>query len=271
MAAALAAFYAGIPVGHVEAGLRSHNRQHPFPEEVNRRIISTVTDFYFAPTEGAKDNLLAESVIEADITVTGNTIVDALQSLDLAGPFDASELDELSLDGKPLVLMTAHRRENFGAPLRRICAAVRRLVEARDMSVVYPVHPNPNVRAVVDEELRGHEGIHLVAPVGYADLLRLLERSTVALTDSGGIQEEAPSFGTPVLVLREVTERPEVVTCGAGRLVGTDEDLIYKEVMRLLDDPDHHRAMADATNPFGDGRAADYIVDVLRTRLDVAP
>lgn len=273
MAAALAAFYEGIEVGHVEAGLRSHNRQHPFPEEVNRRVISAVVDLHFAPTEGARANLLAEGVDGDAVTVTGNTIVDALQALDLDGEYDNRELEELAPllgDGAPFVLLTAHRRENFGAPLRRICAAVRRIVEEHKAVVVYPVHPNPNVRTVVDQELGGRPGIHLVAPVGYADMLRLIDRSDVALTDSGGIQEEAPSFDTPVLVLREVTERPEVVTSGAGRLVGTDEDVIVAEVAHLLDDPGHHRAMASAPNPFGDGHASERIVDVLRARLVAA-
>jgi UDP-N-acetylglucosamine 2-epimerase (non-hydrolysing) len=271
MAAALSAFYAGIPVGHVEAGLRSHNRRHPFPEEVNRRVISTLADLHFAPTEGARANLLAEGVKDESVIVTGNTIVDALQMLDLEGSFEDTALSRLSFDGAPLVLLTAHRRENFGAPLRRVCAAVRCLVEQRDLTVVYPVHPNPNVRGVVDDELGGHERIHLVPPVGYADMLKLLDRCDIALTDSGGIQEEAPSFGTPVLVLREVTERPEVVECGAGRLVGTDERVIVTEVERLLDDRDHYRTMANARNPFGDGRAAERIVDVLRKRLAITP
>jgi UDP-N-acetylglucosamine 2-epimerase (non-hydrolysing) len=264
MAASLAAFYAGIPVGHVEAGLRSHDRRHPFPEEVNRRIISSVADLHFAPTEGARANLVAEGVDAASVIVTGNTIVDALRALDLSGSFDDAQLDKLSLDGARVILLTAHRRENFGAPLRNICAAVRRVVDERNVAVVYPVHPNPNVRSVVDAELGDRRGIHLVPPVGYADLLRLLDRCDLALTDSGGIQEEAPSFGTPVLVLRDVTERPEVVTCGAGRLVGTDEEAIVAEVAKLLDDPDHYRSMAEAVNPFGDGRASERIVRALR-------
>jgi UDP-N-acetylglucosamine 2-epimerase (non-hydrolysing) len=269
MASALAAFYAGTPVGHVEAGLRSHDRHHPFPEEVNRRIISTLADLHFAPTEGSRDNLLAEGVDDESVIVTGNTIVDALRMLDLSGPFDGDELADVEFDGAPSVLLTAHRRENFGAPLQRICHAVKRLVDERGVEVVYPVHPNPNVRGAVEAELGGHDRIRLVAPVGYADLLRLLDRCDVALTDSGGIQEEAPSFGTPVLVLRDVTERPEVVTCGAGRLVGTDEDVIVREVSRLLDDSDHYRAMATAPNPFGDGAAADRIARTLKERFSM--
>jgi UDP-N-acetylglucosamine 2-epimerase (non-hydrolysing) len=267
MAAALAAFYAGIPVGHVEAGLRSHDRRQPFPEEVNRRVITAATDLHFPPTRAAHENLLAEGVPDADITVTGNTIVDALQSLDLTGPFDDAQLGSSVSTTRRLVLVTAHRRENFGEPLRQICRAIARIATERDVAFVYPVHPNPNVRSVVTKELEGRAGVHLVAPVSYVDLLRLLARSHFVLTDSGGIQEEAPSFDTPVLVLRHVTERPELIESGGGLLVGHSEATIVTESLRLLDDDVHHRAMASAENPFGDGRAGERIVATLRDRL----
>jgi UDP-N-acetylglucosamine 2-epimerase (non-hydrolysing) len=270
MAAALAAFYLGIPVGHVEAGLRSHDRKQPFPEEVNRRVITSASDVHFAPTEGARRNLAAEGVPSADIVVTGNTIVDALQSLDLSGPFDDGSLDSLGASASRRVLVTAHRRENFGEPLRQVCHAIARLTDRRDVEFVYPVHPNPNVQRVVNQELEGLAGVHLVAPVSYGDLLRLLRSSHFVLTDSGGIQEEAPSFNTPVLVLRDVTERPELIESGGGLLVGAAEDVIVRESLRLLDDDAHHQAMASAQNPFGDGRAAERITATLRARLQQA-
>ena len=267
-AAGLAAFYRGLPVGHVEAGLRSHDRRQPFPEEVNRRIVTTLADFHFAPTAGAQKNLLAEGVPAASVVVTGNTIVDALKSIDLSGPFDGEGLESLTVDGAPpLVLLTAHRRENFGEPLRRVLRAVSTLAAQREITVVYPVHLNPNVRRVVAEELTSTERVRVIPPVSYADLLRLLQHCHLVLTDSGGIQEEAPSFGAPVLVLRDVTERPEVIECGAGLLVGTSEEVIVAEALRLLDDADHRRSMATAGSPFGDGRAADRIVEFLRAHL----
>lgn len=267
-AAALAAFYAGFAVGHVEAGLRSHDRRQPFPEEVNRRIVTTLADVHFAPTLRAQANLLAEGVPAANVVVTGNTIVDALQSIDLSGPFDDERLQPLTVDGAPpFVVLTTHRRENFGEPLRRVLRAVSELTSQREVTIVYPVHLNPNVRRIVAEELMTNERVRVVPPVSYADLLRLLKHCHLVLTDSGGIQEEAPSFGAPVLVLRDVTERPEIIECGAGRLVGTSEAVIVAEVLRLLDDADHRLSMASAGNPFGDGRAADRIVAFLRGHL----
>ena len=267
MAAALAAFYLGIPVAHVEAGLRSRDRRRPFPEEINRRLVSTLADLHFAPTPAARDNLLAEGVADQDIVVTGNTIVDALESIDVRGTYDDPSLAFLHGNDVPLILLTAHRRESFGPPLQRICRAVQRIVRGHDVEVVYPVHPNPNVREVVHDALGGEPKVHLVAPVSYRDLLRLLDRAVLALTDSGGIQEEAPSFDTPVVVLRDVTERPEVVDAGAGLLVGTGEDAIVDAVTALLDDAPRRAAMAAVPNPFGDGKAARRIVDALRTRL----
>ncbi len=268
MTAALAAFYQGIRVGHVEAGLRTFDRRHPFPEEVNRRIVSATADLHFAPTERARANLLREGLAADSVFVTGNTIVDALRLMPVEGPFEAERLRSLNLEGRRLVLVTAHRRENHGTPLRAICQALRELVEAfGDLEIVYPVHLNPNVQAVARGELGNCPRIHLVEPVGYPDLLRLMARSYLILTDSGGIQEEAPSFHKPVLILREATERPEVVEVGAGRIVGTNAERIVNEATRLLRDPKAYAEMSKALNPFGDGHAAERIVAILKEQV----
>jgi UDP-N-acetylglucosamine 2-epimerase (non-hydrolysing) len=264
MCAALSAFYQRIPVGHVEAGLRTFNRRQPFPEEVNRRIVSATANLHFAPTERAQANLLREGLPSDSVFVTGNTIVDALQRMPLDGPFQAESLRRIPLSGRRVVLVTAHRRENHGAPLREVCRALRVLAETRDdVEIVYPVHPNPNVQTIVRTELANRTRIHLIDPLDYADLLRLMSRSYLVLTDSGGIQEEAPSFHKPVLVLRETTERPEVVEVGAGRLVGTNADRIVAQASHLLDDPREYSRMSNASNPFGDGNAARRIVEIL--------
>jgi UDP-N-acetylglucosamine 2-epimerase (non-hydrolysing) len=268
-AAALAAFYQGLPVAHVEAGLRSHDPRLPFPEEMNRRLISRLAGLHFAPTPGAATNLLAEGVCADSILVTGNTIVDALQSVDLGNGFDDPALERVPFGDEVTVLLTAHRRESFGPALRDICRAARWLARERGVQVIYPVHPNPQVRRVVDEELADHDGVVLVAPLSYGDLLRVLTRVHLVLTDSGGIQEEAPSFHTPVLVLRSTTERPEVLECGAARLVGTSTKVICAEAERLLDDESHYRSMANAVNPFGDGHASERIVNALPNWLTV--
>jgi UDP-N-acetylglucosamine 2-epimerase (non-hydrolysing) len=268
MTAALAAFYNGVKVGHVEAGLRSFDRYNPFPEEVNRKVAGCVADFHFAPTERARQNLLREGVDPGSVFVTGNTIVDALRSMPLGGGFEDGRLNAVDYDARRVLLVTAHRRENHGEPLRRICAALRALVERfRDVEVVYPVHLNPSVRSVAHELLGDAPRVHLVAPASYGDLLRLMGRCFLILSDSGGIQEEAPSFHKPVLILRGVTERPEVVEAGAGRIVGTDTETIVAEAARLLTDPAAYRAMTQVANPFGDGRAAERIVGVLSERL----
>jgi UDP-N-acetylglucosamine 2-epimerase (non-hydrolysing) len=264
MSATLAAFYQRIKVGHVEAGLRTYNRHHPFPEEVNRRIVSATADFHFAPTEGARANLLREGVPADSVFVTGNTIVDALRLMPTDGPFHAEALRQLNFAGRRLVLVTAHRRENQGEPLRAVCRALRSLAETfPDVEIVYPVHLNPNVQKVAREELGNRPRIHLIEPLDYTDLLRVMSRSHLILTDSGGIQEEAPSFRKPVLILRETTERPEVIEVGAGKLVGTSVERIVAEASRLLQDPSEYRRMSQAVNPFGDGFAARRIVDVL--------
>ena len=263
--AAMAAAYLGIPVGHVEAGLRSHDLANPFPEELNRKMATAVATVHFAPTPRAQRNLLDEGVAADRVVMSGNTVVDAVHALDLRDSLP-SELADLP-PAETLVL-TMHRRENHGAPLARVCEAVRRLVAERPaLRVVFPVHPNPEVGAVVRSALGDIAAVRLVAPLPYRPMLALLSRSRLILTDSGGIQEEAPSLGRPVLILREVTERPEVVSSGAGQLVGTDPEVIVRAVGTLLDDPVAWERMASARNPFGDGRASVYIADWLERYL----
>jgi UDP-N-acetylglucosamine 2-epimerase (non-hydrolysing) len=269
MTASLAAFYRQALVGHVEAGLRSFDRRNPFPEEINRRLAGCVADLHFAPTKQARRNLLAEGVPPDTIAVTGNTVVDALQSLPDDGAFSNPALAQVDFAGRSVVLVTAHRRESHGAPLRSICRALAGITarfEGR-VEIVFPVHPSPHVRSVVDEELMGIGGIHLVDPLDYSDLLRVMRRCRLILTDSGGIQEEAPSFAKPVLVLREVTERPELIESGLGKLVGTSAETILDEASRLLTDERAYRAMTHRPNPFGDGRAAIRIADALEAAL----
>lgn len=265
MAASVAAFYGRVRVGHVEAGLRTFDRHHPFPEEVNRKITGAVADLHFAPTPLSRRNLLAEGVPEQTILVTGNPVIDALHHA-AALPFDrdASALRDVPRDRR-LVLVTAHRRENFGRPLEEICLALREIARlfADDVHVVYPVHPNPNVRGVVERLLGGVPGISLTRPLDYLPLVHLMREATLVLTDSGGIQEEAPGFGKPVLVLRETTERPEAVDAGTVRLVGTDRERIVAEARTLLTSTEEYARMARAVNPYGDGHAAPRIVAAL--------
>jgi UDP-N-acetylglucosamine 2-epimerase (non-hydrolysing) len=272
MAASLAAYYARVPVGHVEAGLRTGDKFAPFPEEINRRVTGVVADLHFAPTEAARANLLREGVPDASIAVTGNTVVDAL--LEVAGRIgaDAALRDSLAADfpfldsARRLVLVTGHRRENFGEGFENICLALSELAARHpDAQVLYPVHLNPNVQEPVNRILGGggKGNIHLVPPVDYLPFVYLMTRAHLIVTDSGGVQEEAPSLGKPVLVMREVTERPEAVAAGTVRLVGTDREAIVREASRLLDDPEAYRAMSQAHNPYGDGRAATRIADRL--------
>ena len=263
-AAALAAYYRQVPVGHVEAGLRTYDKHHPFPEEMNRRLADALCDYHYAPTEGARANLLAERISPDNIVVTGNTAIDAL----LWAAREPCSFEEPALSSlgraRRLILVTAHRRESFGAPFREMCLAMRDLVEQReDIELVYPMHPNPSVRATVREILQGRDRIHLVEPLSYLPFVQLQRRAFLILTDSGGIQEEAPSLGKPVLVMREATERPEAVEAGAVRLVGTRREVIVREVRRLLEDETAYAAMAGAGNPFGDGHAAERIADHL--------
>lgn len=268
MMAALAAYYQHIRVGHVEAGLRTYNKWHPFPEEINRRMAGVIADLHFAPTEHSRQNLLAEGVEPGRVLVTGNPVIDALQSIvDCPMPAETRALlDRLAVGpgGKQLALVTAHRRENFGAPLENICAALREISAAYpDLQLVYPVHLNPNVQEPVYRSLGGVENITLLPPLDYLPLVHLLQAATLVLTDSGGIQEEATALSKPTLVLRQVTERPEGLAAGALKLVGTDPERITGETRRLLDDPAAYQAMAHADNPFGDGHAAGRIVQGL--------
>ncbi len=269
MTAALAAFYRGIRVGHVEAGLRTGDKRQPFPEEINRRIAGTIADLHFAPTEQARKNLLREGIDDSIIRVTGNTEIDAqLKVLEMPVPDQVHRwLDEWQIKegGNRLALVTAHRRENFGKPIEDICTALKKLVEdyAGRLHLVYPVHFNPNIQEPVYSILGNVPNIHLLDPLDYLPMVHMLKASTIVLTDSGGIQEEAPGLGKPTLVLREKTERPEGVEAGVLKLVGTDPDRIVTEAHRLLDDDTAYAKMAHAANPFGDGHAAERIVKAL--------
>lgn len=264
MTAAMVAFYRRIPFGHVEAGLRTHDLGNPFPEEMNRLVAGHLARWHFVPTERSRQNLLREGIADEAIHITGNTVIDALLEVaatdwPLGIPLDPA---------KRLVLVTAHRRENFGEPFRAVCRAIRSLVERHaDIEVLYPVHPNPNVSLVAHELLSGHPRIRLCDPLDYAPFVAALKRACVILTDSGGVQEEAPALGKPVLVMRSETERPEAVDEGVVRLIGTDEERIVTEVSRLLDDPVAYREMARGVSPYGDGHASKRIVDVLRAAL----
>lgn len=266
-AAALAAHYARLRVGHVEAGLRTHDKWQPFPEETNRRVAGVVADLHFAPTESARQNLLREGVADRSILVTGNPVIDALQWVAAQPPTEEvqSLLRALAPDQYRLIVVTAHRRENFGQPLEDICLALRDIVAAAgdQVRIVYPVHLNPNVWQPVHALLGEVDGIWLMPPLDYLPLVHLLKHAWLTLTDSGGLQEEAPGLGVPVLVLRAVTERPEAVAAGTVRLVGTQRDKIVGAVLQLLNDPAAYRAMARAVNPYGDGHAAERIVSAL--------
>ncbi len=266
-AAALAAFYDRLPVAHVEAGLRSGHRYSPFPEEINRRLVDQLSTVLFAPTAGARDLLIREGYPAESVHVTGNTVVDALLAARDAvrrSPPTIAGLPEEMLAGRRMILVTAHRRESFGGGFASICRALRRLAdEVPDTCIVYPVHLNPNVDAPVRALLGDHPRIALLRPVGYLPFVALLDRAHLVLTDSGGVQEEAPTFGKPILVLRDVTERPEGVEAGVAKLVGTSEDRIVEEAVALLRDPRKYAAMAGGSNPYGDGRASSRIADVL--------
>jgi UDP-N-acetylglucosamine 2-epimerase (non-hydrolysing) len=272
-AAALAAYYARIPVGHVEAGLRTDNKFSPFPEEMNRRLATRLTDFHFAPTERARNNLLNEGVPQQKVWLTGNTVIDALDiivkrvqsnrpSLPSGFPRAVGEED------RRMVLITGHRRENFGAGFESICRAIAELSRRYpDTEFVYPVHLNPNVRKPVFELLRGHANISLIDPLEYEQFVWAMNRCYFLLSDSGGVQEEAPHLGKPVLVMREVTERPEALEAGSSKLVGVNYEMIVGEAARLLENPDAYASMSRAHNPFGDGRASVRIADVLVEQL----
>lgn len=268
LAASLAAYYEKIPIAHVEAGLRTREKYGPFPEEMNRRLVDHLADWLFAPTERAAQNLHAEGLPQERIFVTGNPVVDTLHSLIEDERFCRTPLPIAIPKGRKLVLVTAHRRESFGEKLKSICQAIRELAKRHnDVEIVYPVHLNPNVRELVFRTLRAVERVHLLEPLEYLPFLKLMERATLILTDSGGVQEEAPTFGVPVLVLRETTERPEGLEAGVAKLVGPDPERIVEEASRLLEDSAAYARMTQAENPYGDGRAAERIVRVLKDAL----
>ena len=272
-AAALASFFCKIPVGHVEAGLRTSDRYDPFPEEMDRRLAGVLSTLHFAPTEWARENLLAENVAPESIYLTGNTAIDALFStLSHGYRFDDARLQEAVDSGRRLILMTTHRRENWGEPLRRVYQATLELLERHeDVEIVFPVHKNPVVRDLAHEMLGGHSRVNLVEPLGYRDMVHMMQAATIVLTDSGGLQEEAPSLGKPVLVLRETTERPEGVAAGTCLKVGTDPGRIVAEASRLLGDQAAYAAMSRVANPYGDGKAARRIAQALLHWAGLAP
>ena len=260
-AGALAAYYGQTAVGHVEAGLRTYDKYSPFPEEMNRQFVGCVADLHFAPTEGARQNLLREGKAPESIVVTGNTAIDALQTTVRE---DYSDEILQWAKGSRLIVLTAHRRENLGEPMHRMFRAIRRVMEERpDTKAIYPIHMNPQVRKAAHEELDGFDCLHVIAPLEVVDFHNFMARSYLILTDSGGIQEEAPSLGKPVLVMRDTTERPEGVEAGTLRLVGTGEENICREFTRLLDDPAEYATMSHASNPYGDGHASKRIARAL--------
>lgn len=257
----LACFYLGIPVGHVEAGLRTYNLQSPFPEEFNRQAVGIISRYHFAPTPLARSNLLREGKPESSVFVTGNTVIDALRQT-VRADYTHPELDWVG--DHRLIFITAHRRENLGQPMRRMFRAIRRVLEEHsDCRALYPIHMNPAVRQAAVEELGGCNRIHLIEPLDVLDCHNFESRACLCLTDSGGIQEECPSFGVPVLVMRDTTERPEGVDAGTLKLVGTEEETIYRAFTRLLEDEEEYRRMSQAVNPYGDGQACGRIADIL--------
>ncbi|CDF20131.1 uDP-N-acetylglucosamine 2-epimerase [Clostridium sp. CAG:609] len=261
-AGALAAFYNQVAIGHVEAGLRTDNKYSPYPEEMNRQMVDRLSDMYFAPTEISKNNLLKENINESKIYITGNTAIDAM-STTVDKNYTHKELEWIK-PGERMILLTAHRRENLGEPMRHIFRAIKRIVdEFDDVKVIYPIHMNPKVREVANEVFDGDDKVKLIEPLEVFDFHNFQNKSYIILTDSGGIQEEAPSLGKPVLVLRDTTERPEGISAGTLKLVGTDEDIIYEETKRLLTDSKEYERMSKASNPYGDGHASERIVDAI--------
>lgn len=261
-AGALAAFYNQVSIGHVEAGLRTDNKYSPYPEEMNRQMVDRLSDMYFAPTEISKNNLLKENIDESKIYITGNTAIDAM-STTVDKNYTHKELEWIK-PGERMILLTAHRRENLGEPMRHIFRAIKRIVdEFDDVKVIYPIHMNPKVREVANEVFDGDDKVKLIEPLEVFDFHNFQNKSYIILTDSGGIQEEAPSLGKPVLVLRDTTERPEGISAGTLKLVGTDEGIIYEETKRLLTDSKEYERMSKASNPYGDGHASERIVDAI--------
>ena len=265
-AAALAAFYLNIPVAHVEAGLRTHNLRSPFPEELNRKLTGSIATIHFAPTRLAKNNLLAEGTDETRIYVTGNTVIDALiQTVRSDYSFKGTPFEDFKFENKRLILVTTHRRENLGAPMRHVYKALKALTEEfSDVEIIFPVHKNPKVRDIVAQELGNVDKVHLIEPLDYQPFANLMAKSTLIMTDSGGLQEEAPALGKPVLVLRDTTERPEAIDAGTVKLVGTDFEPIFTAAKLLLTDQKEYLKMSNAQNPYGDGHASDRIVSILK-------
>ena len=264
-AGALAAFYAQIPVGHVEAGLRTGNKYSPYPEEMNRKLTGAMADMHFAPTATSKGNLLKENVNPASILITGNTVIDALQTT-VHGDYHFADEDfnRVFATGHKLILMTTHRRENLGEPMRHVYRALKSVLETHEnVEAIFPVHKNPKVREIVNQELGHLSRVHLIEPMDYEPFANLMAKVDIVLTDSGGIQEEAPALGKPVLVLRDTTERPEAVEAGTVKLVGTAYKDVLQETNRLLDDDEHYRSMAEAANPYGDGKACERIIKAI--------
>ena len=264
-AGALAAFYAQIPVGHVEAGLRTGKKYSPYPEEMNRKLTAAIADMHFAPTGTSKANLLKENVNPANILVTGNTVIDALQTTVHSDYHFADEdFNKVFATGHRLILMTTHRRENLGEPMRHVYRALKSVLETHEnVEAIFPVHKNPKVREIVNQELGHLSRVHLIEPMDYEPFANLMAKVDIVLTDSGGIQEEAPALGKPVLVLRDTTERPEAVEAGTVKLVGTAYEDVLRETNRLLDDANHYRSMAEAANPYGDGKACERIIKAI--------
>lgn len=263
-AASLSAYYLKIKVGHIEAGLRTADKYSPFPEEINRRLVGVIADLHFAPTSGARENLLREGIDPKTIFVTGNTVIDSL--LDTAQKeyhFKEDFIKKIISENKRVILVTAHRRESFGRPLRSICEALKEIADSFDVEIIYPVHFNPQVQKIARRILSGIKNIHLIEPLGYEPFVHLIKRSYLILTDSGGIQEEAPSLGKPVLVLREVTERPEGIKAGAAKLIGLEKAGIVSAAAKLLNSRGVYCKMAGSVNPYGDGKAAERIVKVI--------
>ena len=264
-AGALAAYYHQTTVGHVEAGLRTHDKYSPFPEEMNRKLTGCIADLNFAPTETSESNLLAENVKPESIFVTGNTVIDALHhTVRDDFQFEDELLQNIDFENKRIILVTTHRRENLGEPMRHVYKALRQLTEEfDDVEVVFPVHKNPKVREVVREELGGLSQVHLIDPLDYEPFANLMHKAHLILTDSGGVQEEAPALGKPVLVLRDTTERPEAVAAGTVKLIGTDRDVVYNEAKTLLTDEAAYHRMAESVNPYGDGKASERIIQAI--------
>lgn len=264
-AGALAAFYQQVKVGHVEAGLRTFNKYFPFPEEMNRKLTGSLADLHFAPTNGSKNNLLREGINEADVYITGNTVIDAMKhTVEDGYVFENEELNNIDFENKKVIMITAHRRENWGQGIENICEALNKIVEQNeDVELVYLVHLNPVVKDVVTERLGNKERIHLLPPLDTKETHNLMNKSFMVMTDSGGLQEEAPHLGKPVLVLRDVTERPEAVEAGTVKLVGTNVEAVVNEASKILNDENEYAKMSKAINPYGDGKASERIVNAI--------